>query len=83
MSYAINNNFHVVLCPLLHQILAMLLKTFKIINRYYDLTFEISFKFDDAGRRGHSKKTIQEKKQIGYKEVCVCKPNCGKMECST
>jgi len=28
-------------------------------------------------------KAIQEKKQIGYKEVCACKPNCGKMECFT
>jgi len=28
-------------------------------------------------------KAVQEKKQIGYKKVCVCKPNCGKMECFT
>ena len=60
-----------------------LLETFKIINGYYDLTYDTFFKVDDAGRRGHSKKAIQDKKQIGYKEVCVCKPNCGKMECFT
>jgi len=37
-----------------------LLETFKIINGYYDLTVDTFFiKFDDAGRRGHSKKLLK------------------------
>jgi len=29
-------------------------ETFKIINGYYDLTYDTFFKFDDAGRRGQT-----------------------------
>jgi len=59
-----------------------LLETFKIINGYYGLTFDTGFKFDDAGRRGYSKKLLKRRSKLD-KEVCVCKPNCEKIECFT
>jgi len=34
-----------------------LVEAFKMINGYYDVTLDLFFTFDDAGRRGHSKKT--------------------------
>jgi len=51
-----------------------LLESFKIINGQYDLTlgtflYLMMLEEEDIA--------IQEKKQIGYKKVRVCKPNCG------
>ena len=56
-----------------------LLETFKIINGYYDLSADTFLKFDDAGRRGHSKKLFMRRSRLDVRKY-VCKPNCGKME---
>jgi len=37
-----------------------LIEAFKIFNWYYDVTLDLFFTFDDAGRRGHSKKLFTE-----------------------
>jgi len=59
-----------------------LLETFKIINEYYDLTVATFFKFNDAGRREHSKNLFKRRSRLDIRKY-VCKPNCGKMECFT
>jgi len=41
-----------------------LLETFKIINGYYDLTYDTFLKFDDAGRRGYSKKLLKRRNRL-------------------
>jgi len=38
-----------------------LIEVFKIINGYYDVTSDLFFTFDDAGRRGHSKKLFKRR----------------------
>ena len=49
-----------------------LLETFKIIDGYYDLTFDTFFKFDDAERRGHSKKLFKRRSRLDMRKyVCL------------
>ena len=45
-----------------------LLETFKIINGYYDLTYDTFLKFDDAGRRGHSKKLFKRRSRLDIRK---------------
>jgi len=37
-----------------------LTEAFKIINGYYDVTLDLFFTLDDAGRIGHSNKLFKE-----------------------
>jgi len=37
-----------------------LTEAFKIINGYYDVTLDLFFTFDDAGRISHSNKLFKE-----------------------
>jgi len=48
-----------------------LLETFKIINGYHNLTADTFFKFDDSGRRGHSKKLFMRRSRLDVRKY-VC-----------
>ena len=45
-----------------------LLEAFKIINEHYDISFDTFFKFDDAGRRGHSKKLFKKRSRLDIRK---------------
>ena len=46
-----------------------LLETSKIINRHYDITSDTFFeKFDDARRRGHSKKLFKRRSRLDIRK---------------
>jgi len=55
-----------------------LLETFKIINGYYDLTVDTFLKFDDAGRRGHSKKLFKRRSRLGIRKYVFANRIVGK-----
>jgi len=55
-----------------------LLETLKIINGYYDLTFDTIFKFDDAGRRGHSKKLFKRRSRLDIRKYVFANRIVGK-----
>ena len=39
-----------------------------LVNGYYDLTFDTGFEFDDAGRRGHSKKLFKRRSRLDIRK---------------
>jgi len=55
-----------------------LMEIFKIINGYYDLTADTSFKFDDAGRRGHSKKLFMRRSRLDIRKYVFANRIAGK-----
>ena len=48
-----------------------LLETFKNINGHHNLTADTFFKFDDSGRRGHSKKLFMRRSRLDVRKY-VC-----------
>jgi len=53
-----------------------LIEAFKMIDGYYDVLQIYFFTFDDAGRRGHSKKLFK-RSRLDIRKHVFFKQNCG------